>query len=63
LKGKRGNVKRSHGYVEEFLNEFDRNPISKENVAVRYNYLKFGRNTVKLRMNYKDSGLETHYQE
>jgi hypothetical protein len=36
LKGKRGIVKCSLGYVEEFLNEFDRNPISKENVALRY---------------------------
>jgi hypothetical protein len=36
LKGKSGIVKRSLGYAEKFLNEYDRNPASKANVAVRY---------------------------
>jgi hypothetical protein len=36
LNRKRGIAKRSLGYIEEFLNDFDRNPVGKDNVAVRH---------------------------
>jgi hypothetical protein len=36
LKRKRDIAKRSLGYIEEFLDEFDRNPVDKGNVVIRH---------------------------
>jgi hypothetical protein len=62
LKRKRDSL----GYIEEFLDEFDRNPVGKENVAVRHEGLneiweKFSE--VQDELEIQDSDLEVQYQE
>lgn len=66
MKGKSGIVKRSLGYAEKFLNEYDKNPASKANVAVRYKGIHViwqQYNEAQNELEIHDFDLEARYQE